>query len=94
MRFGNRYILLVLVLSGFLLGSGFIAGGRKASFGRFEVLAVHRVDADDTLWGIAKEYHPDKDTLEVIDHIREANGLKGGSGPLIRVGQRIVIPKM
>ncbi|WP_198469032.1 LysM peptidoglycan-binding domain-containing protein [Acetomicrobium sp. S15 = DSM 107314] len=53
---------------------------------------VHIVAPQETLWQIAKMYHPDKDPRLVIYYVRQINGLGGPTGPMLRVGQRIQIP--
>jgi LysM repeat protein len=48
------------------------------------------VRAGDTLWGIAAEHGPDdRDPRDVIDAIRQLNGIEGS---VIHPGQVIEIP--
>lgn len=58
-----------------------------------QVSIVHTVERYQTLWQIAKTYHPDKDPRLVIAYIRKINGLEGPSGPVIHPGQEILVPK-
>lgn len=50
------------------------------------------VGEGDTLWAIAGRYYPERDPWEVVWAIRQANGLEGAEGPLIRPGDRLWIP--
>ena len=57
---------------------------------------IHCVDYlvghGDSLWSIVNRYYPDSLTGEVVWAIRVANNLTGPDGPILRVGQKILIP--
>ncbi len=53
---------------------------------------VHVVEPMETLWGIARRYHPDCEPRSVVNYIRWVNGLDGPRGPIIHPGQRLRIP--
>ncbi len=68
--------------------------GPDMDYGRHppDTSIVHIVAPQETLWQIAKMYHPDKDPRLVIYYVRQINGLGGPTGPMLRVGQRILVP--
>jgi hypothetical protein len=57
-----------------------------------EVSVEHVVMPKETLWDIAKNYHPERDPREVIYYVRKINGLEGPRGPMLQVGQRVRVP--
>jgi len=57
-----------------------------------EVSVEHVVMPKETLWEIAKSYHPERDPREVIFYVRKINGLEGPQGPVLQVGQRVRVP--
>lgn len=55
----------------------------------------HIVQPGETLWDIARHYHPDADPRSVISYIRWINPrLDGPKGPIIQVGQMVLIPEV
>jgi hypothetical protein len=46
----------------------------------------------ETLWDIARTYHPERDPREVIFYVRKINGLDDPQGPVLQVGQRVRVP--
>ncbi|RMH77683.1 MAG: LysM domain-containing protein [Actinomyces sp.] len=78
--------------------SGAVAGGATgrvdagaapapASPGGGEGAAVYVVQPGDTLWSIARCLDPDADPRPLVAELSASNG-----GPLLRIGQRLVIP--
>ena len=49
----------------------------------------HVVAPQETLWSIARSAAPTRDTRETVDRLIAANHLRG---PIIRPGQRLVLP--
>lgn len=80
----RRAILVVGAL--LVAGSGFavVAHGGPP---RSETTVV--VQPGDTLWSIAAEHYPSDDVRSRVDDIERANRL---SGPVIDVGQTLVLP--
>lgn len=58
----------------------------------WEVSVEHVVMPRETLWDIAKNYHPERNPREVIFYVRKINGLEGPRGPMLQVGQRVRVP--
>jgi hypothetical protein len=58
-----------------------------------QVSVAHTVQSCQTLWQIAKHYHPTRDPREVVFFIRQINGLDDPNGPIIYPGQQILVPK-
>ncbi len=48
----------------------------------------HTVEKRETLWSIAQQYRPDADPREIVDQIREINGIT----PIIQAGQVLLVP--
>lgn len=80
----------VTVLIGFLFSFAMPAGPDIGHI--LDASVIHVVAPQETLWQIAKTYHPDKDPRLVIYHVRQINGLGGPTGPMLQVGQRIQVP--
>lgn len=57
-----------------------------------EVSVEHVVMQKETLWDIARTYHPERDPREVIFYVRKINGLEGPQGPMLQVGQLVRVP--
>lgn len=57
-----------------------------------EVSVEHVVMPKETLWQIARNYHPERDPREVIFYVRKINGLEDPQGPMLQVGQRVRVP--
>lgn len=94
---GLARLLAAVAIAGVLalLASGFVESGLVQRIDRarrgveFEVVTV-TVRSGDTLWSLAREYGPGGvDIRETIDWIQRENGL---STPVLRPGQRIVVP--
>lgn len=90
-------LLAALAIAGVLalLGSGFVESDIVQRMDRawrgveYESVAI-TVHSGDTLWSLAREYGPEGvDIRETIDWIQRENGL---SSPVLRPGQRIVVP--
>lgn len=57
-----------------------------------EFSVEHVVMPKETLWDIARTYHPERDPREVIFYVRQINNLEGPQGPVLQVGQRVRVP--
>ncbi len=69
---------------------GTFYAGTPASAGRSP--EQHTVASGETLWSIAVEYYPSsEDPREMIEGIRQANGLRGYG---IQPGERLELPPL
>lgn len=60
-----------------------------------ETATVHTVQPGETLWDIARHYHPDADPRSVISYMRWINPrLDGPKGPIIQAGQMVLVPEV
>lgn len=59
-----------------------------------QLSSPYRVQAGDTLWGIARAVDPDSDPREVVDRIARANASNGDvlQAGSLQVGQELVLP--
>jgi nucleoid-associated protein YgaU len=48
------------------------------------------VESGDTIWSIAKQYHPDKNINKIMYEIENVNGIKKS---IIYPGQQLIIPQ-
>ena len=78
---------VAMISCGFVIMVGlFGVGGEAPEAGR---TAVVRVQAGDTLWGIANRVDPDADPRALVQRIVELNGL---GAPSVEAGSRLVVP--
>jgi len=88
MKQRTRRIMVALALVAGLLGVGATAvkavGPRSA-----HPVWSHVVTPGETLWSIAGEAAPLRDRRETVDRLITVNHLHG---PIIRAGQRLVLP--
>ena len=75
--------LSVALLVGFVLASGSTATERPES------TTVIQVGPGETLWDIARSVAVEGHTAEMVDHIKDLNGLTGGS---LQAGQDLRVP--
>jgi hypothetical protein len=92
----NR-LLVMLVAVAVLAGVAMAHTSRERSGDEYlaflrEVSVEHVVMPKETLWEIAKNYHPERDPREVIFYVRKINGLEDPQGPMLQVGQRVRVP--
>lgn len=52
----------------------------------------HVVIPGETLWDIARRYHPGYEIRSTVNYIRLINDLQGPRGPIIHPGQIIRVP--
>lgn len=77
-----------LALFGIVLGSGAVADA-SVEGGAAPVTATVVVAQGDSLWSIARSLSNDQDPREMVQRIRELNGI--GDWPIVP-GQRLVVP--
>lgn len=82
----NRLLSAVLIFSLFL--SIFSGAYTLIKDDTVETITI-TVQANDTLWAIAKRQLPEKDARKVIRQIKELNGL---SSSTIYCGQKLIVP--
>ena len=86
-------VVVVLVLAALLLAlvSLGYSGTSQAGAGDEAVtpLGVTRVEAGETLWGVARRIAPDHDARQVVEQIRELNGM---GTTTLQVGQQLLLP--
>jgi len=82
----NRFLSGVLIFSLFL--SVFYGAYTFLKENTVETTTI-TVQADDSLWAIAKRQLPEEDPRKVIVQIKELNGL---SGSTIYRGQKLIVP--
>lgn len=75
--------LAVALLAGFVLASGSTATERPES------TTVIQVGPGETLWDIAQSVAVEGHTADMVDHIKDLNGLSGGA---LQAGQDLRVP--
>lgn len=75
--------LAVVFLAGFVLANGSTATNEA------EPVSVVQVGPGETLWDIAADVAPNGGTAAMVEHIKDLNGLEGGS---LQVGQKLRVP--
>jgi hypothetical protein len=75
--------LLVALVAGFALANGSTATEHS------EPTTVIQVGAGETLWDIAQSVAVTGHTADMVDHIKELNGLTGGA---LQAGQELRVP--
>ena len=78
-------LIAILVL---LLFYSILYANIPASANSEQIFIEHVVLPGETLWSIAKTYHPDADPREIVWGIQKASGIT----PVIRPGQAIWVP--
>lgn len=91
----GRFVLVVLPLTVLLAFGAFLIGAvlqpanaSSSVTGPGASLQEVTVMKGDTLWGIAREFSPERDARDVVAEISQLNSL---NGPL-RAGQTITVP--
>ncbi len=96
----GRVVLIVMaaamLLGGLWLtaGRGALAGSKSGPAGAASAAGSHRLESvivgrHDTLWEIATRARPDVDPRITVRRIIDLNSL---SGPIVRPGQRLLLP--
>lgn len=75
--------LTIALAAGFMLASGSTATERP------EPATVIQVGPGETLWDIARDVAVDGHTAEMVEHIKDLNGLAGGA---LQAGQTLRVP--
>lgn len=84
----GRVVVFVMGLAVVFL-AGFVLAGGSTATEKSEPVTVVQVGPGETLWDIADAAAPAGRTAAMVEHIKDLNGLEGGS---LQVGQQLRVP--